>query len=282
MEDLLPADTRLGSVSLTTNDLEELEAFYVEGLGFQVLERVPHFLALGVGGDAPILNLVEALDATPAPERSAGLYHFAVLLPSRRALAGMLRRLIEQKIQLEGAADHLVSEALYLSDPQGNGIELYADRPPETWRSGQGQLKMATLPLDADGLLAMEQDPISQLPAGTRLGHIHLHVSNLDEAVFFYERVLGFELMLRYGPSAAFLSWGGYHHHVGLNTWQGEGAPPPPANALGLREFSIILDDADAWAELRRRLEVPEGAAPARFSAVDPSGHAIVFEAGWS
>jgi catechol 2,3-dioxygenase len=277
----LPADTGLGSVSLTTNDLAGLEPFYVQGLGFQVLEREPHFLALGVEGESPILNLVEEVDARPAPDRSAGLYHFAVLLPDRRALAGTLRQLMEQNIRLDGAADHLVSEALYLSDPQGNGIELYADRPSDTWRSADGQLKMATLPLDADGLLALKQIPASQLPAGTRLGHIHLHVSHLGDAVHFYERVLGFELMMRYGPSAAFLSSGGYHHHIGLNTWQGEGAPPPPVNAIGLRDFSVILREAEAWAELRRRLDAPENGDPARFSAVDPSGHAISFEAGW-
>ena len=280
MVDHLPPDTSLGAVTLTTNDLAGLEPFYVQGLGFQVLERRANFLALGVEGESPLLQLVEEVEARPAPERTAGLYHFAVLLPNRIALAGMFRQLIQQNIRLEGAADHLVSEALYLSDPQGNGIELYADRPSDTWKTADGQLKMGTLPLDADGLLAMERNPAVQLPAGTRLGHIHLHVSHLDEAVHFYEQLLGFELMMRYGPSAAFLSAGGYHHHIGLNTWQGEGAPPPPANAIGLREFSVSLPNADAWDALRRRLDTPESDDSARLAAVDPSGHAIKFEAG--
>jgi len=277
MNTRLPGDTSLGSVSLTTTDLSGLESYYRDGLGMQLVEREPGYLALGVEGEAPILHLIEDPDARPAPRQSGGLYHFAVLLPDREALAGMQRRLIAKGIHLDGAADHLVNEALYLSDPQGNGIEIYTDRARDVWRSADGELKMATLPLDVEGLLSLAGLPLINIPAGTTLGHIHLYVTDLEAAVEFYEEVVGFDLIMRNGLSAAFLSSGGYHHHLGLNTWQGEGAPAPPQNSIGLREYTLIIKHADAWSEVRQRMTAAQVGDPERFSAIDPSGHTIVF-----
>lgn len=254
----LHPDTNLGSVHLTVADLERSLQFYEEVLGFRTVTREVGSAALGAGGATALLRLTELPDARRKPPHSTGLYHFAVLLPSRLDLARSLGRLAERRYPLQGASDHLVSEALYLADPDGNGIELYRDRPRDEWPRRDGQLLITTERLDLNGLLAeLEGDgrPWQGLPDRTRIGHIHLHVADLRQTEDFYCRGLGFDLVSRYGPQALFVSAGGYHHHIGLNTWAGVGAPPPPPDSVGLRFFTIQLPNEAAWAQTLAHLQ---------------------------
>lgn len=267
--------TRIGQVSLTVSDLGRSADFYTARLGLELLERGGGEARLG-SGQTPLLHLVE--DRAAQPRRGVtGLYHFALLEPSRAALARSLRRLAETRTPLTGASDHGVSEALYLDDPDQVGIEIYRDRPREDWPRRGGELAMVTEPLDLEGLLAAD-DP-STPPGGTVMGHVHLHVSRLEEAQGFYAGALGFEVQQRYGSQALFVSAGGYHHHVGLNTWQGVGAPPPPPHSAGLRHFEILLANAGEQEALTARLAAAGIAAEPRGGALflrDPAGNAIV------
>jgi len=233
----LPHDAHIGQVSLTVRDLERSLSFYREVLGF--VELGPG--RLGPAGGRVLIELHERKDAIVKPRRSAGLFHFAILVPSRAALGRSLRRLAETRWPMSGAADHLVSEALYLNDPDGLGIEIYRDRPRDTWRMANGELAMATDPLDLE---AIHDEPGAEAPwngleAGTIMGHVHLHVPHIDTAEAFYCGRIGFDPIVRRYPGALFVSAGGYHHHLGLNTWAGIGAPPPPENSAGLRSFTI-------------------------------------------
>ena len=253
----LPAETTVGWIGLTTPDLKRALTFYRDALGLQVSLQEDGSVCLSPPGGPIIVTLVERQSAAPPPQRSTGLYHLAVRLASRQALAGALRRLLEVHWPLQGAADHLVSEALYLEDADGNGIELYHDRPQEEWPYRDGQLIMATNPLDLRALLkeATQQSSWSGLLKGARLGHVHLKVSDLQDAETFYTSLIGFDLVLRYGPSAAFVSAGGYHHHIGFNTWNSTGAPAPPPGSAGLRYFSILLPEGWTLQAIRERLE---------------------------
>jgi len=238
----LPADAHIGQVSLTVRDLDRSLSFYRDVLGFEDARRDGRVSHLGAPGGRVIIELHERTDAVRRPGRSSGLYHFAILVPSRPALGSSLRRLAEKGWPLSGASDHLVSEALYLDDPDGLGIEIYRDRPREDWpKLANGELAMATDPLDLQDL---HDEPGAETPwrgleAGTIMGHVHLHVPHLDTAEAFYCGRVGFEPMLRRYPGALFVSAGGYHHHLAVNTWAGVGAPPPPENATGLRAFTI-------------------------------------------
>jgi catechol 2,3-dioxygenase len=241
--------TTVGPVALTVANLKRSEQFYTDVLGLRVLGRTGTTLTLSADGATPLVALTELTGAQPRPPRTTGLYHFAILVPSRLELARSLRRLAEMRYPLTGASDHLVSEALYLDDPDGNGIEIYRDRPRAEWPSRNGQLQMAVDPLDIDGVLGeLERDsrPWDGIAPGTTLGHMHVHVADLRAAEEFYCGVLGFDVMLRYGPSALFISAGGYHHHIGLNVWAGVGAPPPPAGSAGLRYFVVELPNTSA------------------------------------
>ena len=247
----------LGMVSLTVADLTRSLRFYGDMLGFSSIERGGTAVLLSAGG-APLLELVEQPGVKPKPPRTTGLYHFAILVPSRADLARSLRRLAEMRWPLQGAADHLVSEALYLADPDGNGIEIYRDRPRAQWPLRDAQVQMATDPLDVKGVLGeLSQDDRvwNGLPAGTTIGHIHLHVADLRQAEEFYCGVLGFDVMQRGYPGALFVSAGGYHHHVGLNIWAGSGAPPQPAGTAGLRHYSVVLPDFSSLEGLLDRLK---------------------------
>ena len=183
---------------------------------------------LGPAGGEPLIELVSAPDAPRAPSFSTGLFHLAILVPDRAELARSLQRLAGAGWRLTGASDHLVSEALYLRDPEGNGIEIYRDRPREEWRRDGDELAMATLPLDLESVLGeLEQDeaPANGMPAGTTMGHVHLQVADIPPVEGFYNGALGLDVMVRSYPGALFLAAGGYHHHLGLNTWQSQGAP---------------------------------------------------------
>ena len=220
--------------------------FYESHLGFKVRESDASTARLRAADGAEDLLVLHARTAAPRVRGTSGLYHFAILVPARADLARALRRLVATDTVLQGAADHGVSEALYLADPDGNGIEIYRDRPRAEWPIVNGQLRMGADPVDFDNLLGEPESGGAGLAARTTIGHVHLHVSDLRAAERFYVDVLGFELMQRYGPSALFVSAGGYHHHIGLNTWAGVGAPPPPPGAIGLKHFVIRLPDRPA------------------------------------
>jgi catechol 2,3-dioxygenase len=274
-------DARLGYVHLTVSDLARSLAFYQDMLGFKLHRREADTAFLGAGRD-DLLALTERPGAIRVPRRS-GLYHLAILVPSRLALARSLRRLIETETSLAGGADHFVSEALYLSDPDGNGIEIYRDLPRSAWKYENGTLRMGTEALDYQGILAeLENDPSpwTGLRPDTTLGHMHLHVAHLPEAQAFYENVLGLDTMVVIPGSAVFLSAGGYHHHLGINTWNGVGVPPPPPDTVGLRYFTVQLPDEEEQAGLADRLEqagVPFETHEDGFLVRDPSQNALVF-----
>jgi catechol 2,3-dioxygenase len=285
MREVMPVpihpDTRMGPVHLTVADLNRSRHFYGDVLGMQTVSRGSGAALLAAAQDDPpnvLVMLTELPGARPQPSRTIGLYHFAILMPTRAALARSLRRLIETRYRLHGASDHLVSEALYLDDPDGHGIELYADRPRDRWRTERGRIAMATEPLDLDNLLAEASpeapgQPFALDPA-TRIGHIHLHVSSLELAEAFYHGALGFEVTQRDYPGALFLAAGGYHHHIGTNIWAGAGAPRPPAGSAGLREFTVVVpDDTELQAVLARlRAGGPEPArTPEGWRVPDPS-----------
>jgi catechol 2,3-dioxygenase len=287
----LPATLRLGPVHLTVTDLERSIEFYEASIGLRKgsdplsdpdSRGLTPRAVLGAGGE-DLLVLAEEPDARRAG-RHAGLYHFALLHPSRLELARAAKRLIATRTAVSGASDHNISEAIYLPDPDGNGIELAADRPRETW----GDLSDPTAiggpaPLDMESLLASVEgeEPRSEASAELKVGHLHLHVGDIEEALRFWRDGVGFEVMTRF-PSAAFIAAGGYHHHLGLNTWRGEGVPPQPDGVVGLRHWTILLDDADDVAAVRARVEATGAELedrPDGFLARDPWRNAVAIAA---
>jgi catechol 2,3-dioxygenase len=276
----------MGTVRLTVADLERSRRFYEQALGLRGSEQEDGTLALGVAGQRALVELRGDSSAPPLNRGATGLFHLAILMPDRRELAFALARLAEAGWQLDGASDHLVSEALYLSDPDGNGIEIYRDRPREEWRYAGDQLQMSTLPLDLRSVLgeiegAERLDPLA--PAGTRIGHVHLQVADLDATEAFYSGILGFDVVVRGYPGALFVSAGGYHHHLGLNTWHSRGAAPPPPGAIGLRSFEILLADPQSLESVLdrlRRAEIPVQAASDGALVRDPSGNAVHLRTG--
>jgi catechol 2,3-dioxygenase len=276
----LPDATRLGAIRLVAGDVGLLRDFYERAIGLRALPSDDGVTPLGTGGD-PLVELVSDPDAPVRPPRTTGLFHLALLVPTRADLAQALRRVFEAGWHLSGASDHLVSEALYLSDPEGNGIELYRDRPREEWPHNGDEIAMATLPLDLERLLAEaggDAADATAMPEGTALGHVHLQVSELGSAARFWVDALGLDVTASLYPGALFVSAGGYHHHVGLNTWAGVGAPRPPAGARGLDRFELVLPDAESVASARARLaavaDVRE--ADGGVVAVDPSGNPVL------
>jgi catechol 2,3-dioxygenase len=271
--------TRLGPVHLTVSDLGRSIAYYERTVGLRPIRRDDDRVSLGVC-DRELLVLVEE----PGAGSSAGytgLYHVALLLPERLDLARWLTHAVRDRVPLVGLSDHFVSEALYLSDPDGHGLEIYWDRPREVWE-GQVAARMTTLPLDSDSLLAELSDHQTErfagLPDGTVVGHVHLKVAAIPESVAFYRDVLGFGLMAALGPQAAFLSAGGYHHHIAANTWESAGASPPPTGTAALCHATIVLPDEDERERVldrvaREGLPTKQGAAGPVVR--DPSGNAL-------
>ncbi len=278
--------TTMGPVRLTVADAGRARDFYRDAIGLSELQPDDGIVRLGTE-DAPdeaIVELVGDPDAPPRPRGTSGLFHVAILVPTRADLARALQRVAEAGWRLSGASDHLVSEALYLSDPEGNGIELYRDRPREEWPIRDGVLQMDTLPLDLDGVLGelRREDGDEPMVAGTRIGHVHLNVGDLTAAEAFYSGALGFDVTVRGYPGALFVSAGGYHHHLGLNTWAGEGAPPAPEGARGLRQFEIVLPSGESLAAEENRLRAAgfeptpqEGGA----LVTDPAGNRVLLRA---
>ena len=243
---MLPPGTRLGSVHLRVGDLEHQVAFYEEVVGLSLLAEDGATAALGIPEERPLLVLHADPSAPPRENGSTGLFHMAFRVPTRADLGSMVVRIRNSGHTIEGFADHNVSEALYLRDPEGNGIEIYADRPEEIWHSVDGSIFMTTEPMDLHGLLLAASTPSPRLPAGTVLGHMHLRVSSLASAEGFYVGRLGFDVTNRTYPGALFVSAAGYHHHLGLNVWGGEGARRPADGSLGLVSFEVVVPSAEA------------------------------------
>jgi catechol 2,3-dioxygenase len=252
----LPDATHLGSVRLQVADLARSLDFYVNMLGLRVIESDVARAALAPQGDDRVLvELHERAGARPAGRaQRLGLYHFAILLPDRAALGRFVKHLAAVGLPA-GAGDHLVSEAFYISDPDGLGIEVYADRPRETWQRRGRELVMATDPVDVDDVARAAGDTEwTGMPAGTVMGHVHLHVGDLVQARAFFSEALGFDRTVWSYPGALFLAAGGYHHHLGTNTWAGSGAAVPRDDDARLLEWTIALPDATSIAAVAKSL----------------------------
>jgi catechol 2,3-dioxygenase len=282
--------TRMGYVALTVADLENQILFYTQVLGFKLHWRDGNRAGLGAG-DADLLRLTEEPDLKRY-RGTTGLYHFAVLFPDRRELARAMARLFAYKYE-NYPTDHIMTKTTYLDDPEGNGIELYAESPEDgSWslangdyitRRADGSLSSGRESLDVKALFANlgEDDQLDQpIPPETRVGHVHLHVRNVEEAVDFYHGIIGFDVMgIAKAFRMGFVSAGGYHHHLGLNTWQGEGAPPPPADAAGLRYFTIELPNQEALDQVIERIDaagIPSNRTEAGLLVHDPSQNGVI------
>lgn len=282
--------TLMGHVSLTVANLENQITFYTQALGFKLHWREGNKAGLGAGG-ADLLRLTEE----PNLKRyrgTTGLYHFAILFPNRKELARAMARLFAIRYE-NYPTDHIMTKTTYLDDPEGNGIELYAESPEDgTWslangeyitRRKDGSLSSGREPLNVNELFALlsQEDQLDQpIPPETRVGHVHLHVRNIEEAIDFYHGIIGFDVM---GVAKAFrmgfVSAGGYHHHLGLNTWQGEGAPPPPADALGLRYLTVELPDQEALDQVTGRIDaagIPSNQTKDGLLLYDPSQNGVM------
>ena len=271
--------TSVGCVTLGVADLNQMTRFYEQLIGLKILDRTASATELGVD-NGPLVRLELRPNGQRYP-RSTGLFHMALLLPSREDLGQWLKHLVTHNYRLDGAGEHLVSEALYLSDPEGNGIEMYRDRPRETWEyEANGRVKMDTLAVDLRALVADGSDaPFTKLPGGTTMGHIHLQVNDVNQAVQFYRDDLGMDLMALM-PSAGFLSAGGYHHHIGANMWNSRGSNPPPPGSLGLIKYNLILPSGEALNQVVTRLDsldYPVEAAESGVVVQDPSGNTVEF-----
>jgi catechol 2,3-dioxygenase len=279
--------TEIGAVALSVANITRAVSFYQGVLGLTQITNSTNNngeVALGVSGRT-LLTLTEKPGAIRQPAYSTGLYHVAILLPSRVDLARLIRHLGEVEYPLSGYADHLVSEAFYLDDPDGNGLELYRDRPRDQWRWVGETVQMASDPIDFNSFFAeIEGDnrKWDEMPAETKVGHIHLRVSDTRQTEAFYRGVLGFDVIAHWN-SAVFLSAGRYHHHIGANTWQSRGAPPPPENSVGLRHFTILVPDTGTLDSIVVRLKAANIEHKQQDNTIlvsDPSQNRIVISVG--
>ncbi|MGD6834892.1 VOC family protein [Sutcliffiella halmapala] len=272
-------NTYVGEVVIKVEDIKRSLAFYQEIIGFKVLEKSEKKATFTADGVTALLTIEQPEGVRPKERRTTGLYHFAILLPERRDLGSFIQHMIQKNHSIQGASDHLVSEALYLADPDGNGIEVYSDRPSAAWDWKGMEVAMTSEALDIQSILA-ESEGVrwNGLPSGTLMGHIHLHVSDLAMSEKFYTKGLGFDIVNRYGGQALFLSTGQYHHHIGLNTWNGAGAPMPGKNSVGLQHFTLMLPSETVLEKIVEQLnnlgaEVSKDVAGV--FTVDPSGNRI-------
>lgn len=271
--------TYVGEVVVKVENLQRSIEFYTNVIGFKVLKQTESSVIFTADGHTPLLTIEQPKNIKAKQPRTTGLYHFALLLPSRADLGSILHHFIEKDVRLQGASDHLVSEALYLADPDGNGIEIYRDRAAEEWNWNGTEVEMASIALDAEGLLKEgKKTEWSGLPEKTVMGHIHLHVSELKNTEQFYTEGLGFEVVTRYGAQALFISTERYHHHIGLNTWNGVGSPAPAENTVGLKWFSLKFSSeekklaaVERLTSLGSQVELTDG----DYFVKDPSGNKI-------
>ncbi|WP_062049431.1 VOC family protein [Bacillus sp. JCM 19034] len=272
--------TYVSSVHIFVENLERSYDFYTEIIGFKLLDKSENQIRLSVDGNHPLLTIEQPDDVIAKEGRTTGLYHFAILLPNRSELAKAVLHLSKHQWPI-GSSDHLVSEAIYLSDPDGNGIELYADRDPSKWQWQDQQIQMTVDPLNFESLLseANSESTWGGLPSKTLIGHIHLHVAHIEEAERFYRDALGFDIVSRFGGQASFLSTGKYHHHIAINTWAGVGAARPASNQVGLKHFTINYPTEhkrkEAVNELRKLHFTVEESDGLLFTT-DPSGNSII------
>lgn len=251
---MAPSEIRFGTVHLRVRDLPAQVAYYEDAFGFFLLEEDGTIASLGTADGEPLLVLHGAPGAPLREAGTTGLFHVAFRLPARADLGALILRIHAHRKAIDGFADHHVSEAIYLTDPEGNGLEFYVDRRREVWRRVDGGIFMTTDPLDVAGLLSAAPGPAPRLPSGTVVGHIHLRVASLAEAEAFYRGRLGFEVTNRAYPGALFVAAEGYHHHFGLNVWGGEHAPRPEAGSVGLVSFDLVLPTGEA------RMRILDGA----------------------
>lgn len=229
-------------VHLHVTDIIKSRHFYTGVVGFQVHAETEDRVELTADGETVLITIEQPAEVRPKQRRRTGLYHYALLLPYRSHLADILQHLLKNNYPLQGASDHLVSEAVYLADPDGNGIELYVDRPADRWVWRKGEVRMTTERLDAENLYKEATGSWKGMPTGVMMGHIHLHVSELEKTRHFYVEGLGFDVVnSQYGSQVLFISTGGYHHHIGLNTWAGEGASAADSNTAGLDYFTLSI-----------------------------------------
>ncbi|ARK22830.1 MULTISPECIES: VOC family protein [Sporosarcina] len=266
----------VGQVNINVTNLNSSLEFYQKVIGFQILEQTDRKAVLTADGKIGLLTIEQPVDVLPKEKGKTGLFHFALLLPTRADLSVFLRHLSETGFRF-AASDHLVSEALYITDPDGNGIEVYIDRPAIEWTWSNGEVKMVSDPLDVESLLAVSDMDWDGLPADTVMGHVHMHVADLQKAEEFYTKGLGFTVVSHY-PQAVFISTGDYHHHIALNTWQGVGASKPRENSVGINWYTLTFPNEEAIAKVIEQLQylgasyvVEDGL----FVIEDPSGNKI-------
>lgn len=273
----LGSHTSVGLVHLYVSNMERSLAFYRDVLKFHVIEEEGSVAVLGNENRTPLFRIEEKKGVLPKQRNRTGLYHFAILVSNREQLASVLRHVLQKGYPIRGGADHHFSEAIYMSDPDGNGLEIYYDRPKEVWHDKNGNLPFVSNPFDGEALL-QEAKEWQGFSAETTVGHIHLHVGDLEEAKRFYVDGLGFEVTIPARNGALFVAAGGYHHHIGLNTWQGEGVPPQLPNSIGLKCFTLVLENLEQKEAVYSRLQ-SAGVTPVYKEGIlqveDPFGHII-------
>jgi catechol 2,3-dioxygenase len=276
---MLPAASRLGPISLTVRNRASMAEFYAQALGLRIQDEGPILSSMGFGGE-DLVRLVEDKGAKEAG-RHASLYHFCLAVESRPDLGWWLRRLLDTGFELDGMVDHRMAEAIYLKDPEGNGIELNWDRPRSEWRPWSEWLAMGNAPLDVQGLLEAnaKAGPRETLPVSTRVGHLHLHVGDLKACEAFYCGALGLTKTVEIADQAVFTAAGGYHHHIAFNVWAGRGVAAQPLGAYGLRSATLVLPSAEDVSAAGKRLAAAGFGTESSQAGVftrDPSGHGLL------
>ncbi len=267
-------------IEINVQDIHRSLEFYTKAIGLRLLENTGNKASFTADGKTPLVIIKQPENVKPKQMRTTGLYHFALLVPNRKELGKVIQHLLDIGYPLQGASDHLVSEALYLSDPDGHGIEIYVDRPVDTWKWQDGEVDMNTVPMDVKAALAeAKHETWKGLSSETIMGHIHLHVAEIKQIKQFYCDVLGFDIANSlYGDQALFLSSGGYHHHIGVNTWNGVGAKAPEKDSVGLHDFTIVIPNNEKMKMIEANLkqaEIPFENKGACLITEDPSGNKI-------
>ncbi|MCA1029674.1 VOC family protein [Bacillus timonensis] len=272
-------NTYVRHVHINVTDIQRSLSFYQDIIGFQILSQSDDQAILSADGLSPLLTIQQPKALEPKQNRTTGLYHFALLLPTRHDLATFIQHIAKKRYRIQGGSHHGISEALYLADPDGNGIEVYADTPTSTWRWEDDRLALQSEPLDIEELLQVAKgQQWNGLPTDTIMGHIHLHVANLDEVDKFYQQGLGFTLVSQLSKQAHFYATGNYHHHIGVNVWNGVGAPKPSENSVGLVYYDVVFPSEQKREKMINNLKAlgyPVREDAQQHFTEDPSGNVI-------